>query len=220
MGGISVNRPPVHSACRFALLVVGFAAQGLAQDVLTVALADLSRYFGAAARLVSSAITGLQNVEAAQVPQEQRSNAVDQLRTISYSISNLRVSQGPLIEDLTEYATAVRQHGSASEADVQEWRRIVISMKRVSNIVGNTLTIVEESAWLNATLSAEDRLALREGLLARVGLLDRLLNLPAPSRPEEIGQLERMNQYYRRLFDSLGQLNAAVTHAADQLKVK
>jgi hypothetical protein len=77
---------------------------------------------------------------------------------------------------------------------------------------------VEKSKWLKAAIDEKDRLDLREVLLARSGLLERLAALPAPSIPEDLDHLERINQQYRKLIASLAELNIALTRAADRLK--
>ena len=90
----------------------------------------------------------------------------------------------------------------------------------MSSIVNTTLNVVETSRWLKVTLDERDRLALREVLLGRVSLLQRLRSLPAPGTADEIDQLDQMNRFYRQLMTSLGELNAALTRAAERLKLE
>ena len=80
------------------------------------------------------------------------------------------------------------------------------------------MEVVENSKWLQVVWDPGDRLALREVLLGRVSLLDRLSGLPAPSTPEELEQLDRTNHHYRDLIASLKELNIALTRATDRLK--
>jgi hypothetical protein len=191
-----------------------------AQTLLAAALADLSRYVDAAARFVASAIVGLEKVEAASLSAADRKKAADALREISRDISFLRVSQQVLIEDFSGYVAAVRKRGFASVRDVQDWSNVLSSVRRVSSIVSDTLSVVEASQWLPAGLSAQDRLTLREVLQARSNLLTRFQELPAPSTPEDLDRIEQMNVRYRELFKSLGDLNLALTRAADRLASK
>jgi hypothetical protein len=198
-------------------LAFGFA---VSQTVLSSALQELTRYYGAAATLIANAVSGVNKVEAAQIPQSDRNEVRDELKKISFAISRLRASQMPLVFDLSEYVGRVRARTLDGESRENAWRSILWSVDSVSEIVKTTLDVVETSRWLKVTLDEQDRLALREVLLGRVSLLQRLRSLPAPGTADEIDQLDQMNRFYRQLMRSLGELNAALTRATERLKLE
>ena len=198
-------------------LSFGFA---LSQTVLIIALHDLTRYYSAAARLIASAVSGVNKVEAAQIPQPDRNEVRDELNKISFAISTLRATQAPLVFDISEYAEKVRARTLEGDRREETWRSILGSVDKVSQIVRTTLDIVETSRWLKVTLDERDRLALREVLLGRVSLLQRFRSLPAPGTTEEIDQLEQMNRFYGELMKSLGELNVALLRATERLKLE
>jgi hypothetical protein len=211
----AVRRPVVATG----LVLLMAAPTVVPQTVLAMALGDLSRYFDAAARLIATAVAGLDTADSRELSPDQRAAATAELRNISDSIVFLRVEQKMLIVDLSEYADTVRKRGTVSDSDVKMWRAILSSIAQVSDIVRDLLTLVEQSQWLAVAVSAEDRLALAEVLEARVSLLTRLRGLPTPGTPDELDQLERMNGRYINLHQSLGALNVALTRAADRLAV-
>jgi hypothetical protein len=201
-----------------ALIAIVLGTSGHTQTILTLLLEDLSRYLVAAARLTANAVAGVDKVEAAQIPSTERQQAREELRRISQALSMLRARQTPLVEDLTQYARTVRERGVDPEANGRSWRLILSEVQSVSGVVAATVDIVEGSKWLKATFDEKDRLALREVLLGRASLLDRLRALPAPGAPEELDQLDRMSQHYRQLMASLNALNIALTRATDRLQ--
>lgn len=195
----------------------GFA---VSQTVLSIALQELTRYCGAAATLIANAVSGVNKVEAAQIPQSDRNEVRNELKKISFEISTLLVGQMALVFDLSEYVNKVRARTLDGERRENEWRLILSSIDRVSQIVKTTLDVVESSRWLKVTLDEQDRLALREVLLSRASLLQRLRSLPAPGTADEIDQLDQMNRFYRQLMKSLGELNVALTRATERLKLE
>ena len=198
-------------------LAVFLSSLALPQTTLTLALADLTRFYGAAVSLVANAISGVNKIESAQIPNADRKQVVDELKKVSQAISKLRSGQAPLVVDLADYVNKVRS-GQLSGADRDfEWGRIDLSMAKVSEAVRTTLAVVDGSRWLKVALTAEDRLALRETLQSRDLVLSRLMSLPPPQTASEIDQLDRMNKFYQRLVKSLGELNAALTRAVDRL---
>jgi hypothetical protein len=200
-------------------LLLGFTfGLSVAQTVLSSTLDELTLYYGAAARFIASAIIGVDRVEAAQIPRADRAPARDELQTISWAVSRLRTRQAPLVFDLSEYVKSVRSGALDGERRELEWQRILQSVASVRSIVTETLDVVERSQWLNVTLGAEDRLALREVVVSRGLVLDRFRSLPAPKTSDEINQLEQTNKYYRQLISSLGDLNVAVEHARERLR--
>jgi hypothetical protein len=188
------------------------------QTILTFLLEDLSRYFGAAATLTVAAVAGVDKVEAAQIPSAERQQAQEELRRISRALSMLRSRQLPMVEDLSQYTSDVREHGFNADMHTRQWQLILSSVRSISDTVSTTVEVVEGSKWLKVAFDEKDRLVLREVLFGRVNLLQRLSALPAPSTPEELGQVDRMNRYYRQLIASLNTLNIALTRAADRLK--
>ena len=198
-------------------LAFGFA---VSQTVLSSALQELTRYYGAAGRFIASAVSGVNKVEAAQIPQSNRNEVRDELNKISFAISTLRASQMPLVFDLSEYVDKVRARTLEGERREDAWRSILGSVDRVSQVVKTTLDIVETSRWLKVTLDERDRLALREVLLGRASLLQRLRPLPAPGTADEIDQLDQMNRFYGQLVRSLGDLNAALVRATERLELE
>ena len=198
-------------------LAFGFA---VSQTVLSNALQELTRYYRAAATLIANAVAGVNKVEAAQIPRSDRDEVRNELKQISFEISELLVSQMALVFDLSEYVDKVRARTLDGERRENEWRLILSSIDRVSQIVKTTLDVVETSRWLKVTLDEQDRLALREVLLGRASLLQRLRSLPAPGAADEIDQLDQMNRFYRQLMKSLGELNVALTRATERLKLE
>ena len=188
------------------------------QTILTFLLEDLSRYFGAAATLTVAAVAGVDKVEAAQIPSAERQQAQEELRRISLALSMLRSHQLPMVEDLSQYTSDFREHGFNADIHTRQWQLILSSVRSISDTVSTTVEVVEGSKWLKVAFDEKDRLVLREVLFGRVNLLQRLSALPAPSTPEELGQVDRMNRYYRQLIASLNTLNIALTRAADRLK--
>jgi hypothetical protein len=200
--------------------VVFAAAVGVSaasQTVLQSLLDDLGRYFGAAARLTVSVIAGIDAVQAAQLPPQERQAAAAELRRISQEILELREKQEPLVFDMGEYVTRVRAGTLDADQRGRAWRSIVRGIGNVSPIVQTTLEVVKESRWLKTALSEEDRLTLQRVLMGRVSLLNQLRELDAPSTPEEIEQLDRLSKLYRELLKSLDQMNAALLRGIDGL---
>jgi hypothetical protein len=187
------------------------------QTILTFLLEDLSRYFGAAATLTVAAVAGVDKVEAAQVPSAERQQAQEELRRISRALSMLRSRQLPMVEDLSQYTSDVREHGFNAGIHTRQWQLILSSVRSISDTVSTTVEAVEGGKWLKVAFDEKDRLVLREVFFGRVNLLQRLSALPAPSTPEELGQVDRMNLFYRQLIASLNTLNIALTRAADRL---
>ena len=85
-------------------------------------------------------------------------------------------------------------------------------------MVQTTLEVVESSRWLNVTLDEQDRLALREVLLAR-GSGSANGWVPASSWEPSMKSTgsTRWNRFYRQLVKSLGDWNVALTRATDRL---
>ena len=89
----------------------------------------------------------------------------------------------------------------------------------VSRTVRATLSVVEGSRWLKVALDENERVELRGVIMTRGVLLSRFAQIPTPSTPEELEQLDRMNGHYRQLMKSLHALNIALTRATDRLKL-
>lgn len=201
------------------VFAMAFSVSAASQTVLESLLDDLSRYFGAAARLTINVIAGVETVQAGQIPAAaDRQVAVQELQKISREISLLRASQTPLVFDIGEYVTKVRGNNLDAEQRGRAWRSILSGIDRVSPIVHAALQVVETSRWLKVALNEDDRLALRQVLMGRGDLLDRLRALQAPSTAEEIDRLDSASQFYRQLMMSLDGLNAALLRATDRLK--
>lgn len=204
----------VHIAL-ILFLSFGFVAS---QTIVSAALQDLTRYYGAAVRLIANAISGVNNVEAAAIPRPDRDEVRNELRRISVEISSLRAAQMPLVTDLSEYVKKSRTGALDGKSRENEWSRILSSIDRVSQIVRTTFEVVETSRWLKVALDVSDRLALREVLIGRAALLQRLRSLPAPGSADEVDQVDQMNRYYIQLVKSLGDLNVSLTRATEKLR--
>src|SRR6266480_401333 len=111
----------IRMICFPLVLAIALCAAGHTQTILTLLLEDLSRYFGAAARLTANAVVGIDKVEAAQIPSTDRRQAGEELRRISLDLSMLRAQQTPLVSDLTQYVSDVRTHGFDSQRQGREW---------------------------------------------------------------------------------------------------
>jgi hypothetical protein len=129
----------------------------------------------------------------------------------------LTARQTPLLTDLSRYTRDVRT-GMNVDVQTKTWKRILGDVKTISKTVSTTIETVEKSKWLTAAFNEENKLALRQVLLQRVGLLDRLSQLDAPSTPTELDQLDRMNEDYELLISNLDKLNVALTGTAERLK--
>jgi hypothetical protein len=199
------------------MFAAAFSVSAASQTVLESLLDDLSRYFGAAARLTVSVIAGIDAVQAAQLPAPERQAATEELRRISQEILDLREKQEPLVFDMGEYVTRVRAGALDPDQRVSAWRSILRGIGNVSPIVQTTLEVVKESRWLKAALSEDDRLTLQRVLMGRATLLNRLRALDPPSTPEEIDQLDSASRFYRELMKSLDALNAALLRGIDRL---
>jgi hypothetical protein len=203
----------------FAALATAFGAISEAQTIFDGVFEDLSRYFGAATRLVATTVAGVDSVQAASVPAQDRQRAAEELKNISRAFSQLRVMQIPLVDDLSNYSRDVRVNGFDGGNHEADWKGIVLSCSAVSSLVASVLNMVEESQWLKVTFNTGDRLATREVLMGRASLLMKLSTLPAPKTSSELDQLDRMNARYRELLEALNKLNIALTRAADRLTV-
>lgn len=209
----------VSRAARIAPMLVATAVALLgAQTLLEVALNDLTRFSGAAVRLITSAIAGVDTVSASKVPEAERAEVTTELRAISTAISGLRAYQSPLIFDLSEYLAKSRAGTLKGDDQRASWNSILRSVQAVSHVVKRTLETVEGSDRLKVALSTEDRIELREVLMTRGVLLGNLSTLQAPRSAAELDQLERFNALYRDLVASLGKLNASLLRATDRLK--
>jgi hypothetical protein len=192
-------------------------ALAVSQTILNSTLQEVTRYSAAALNLIANAVSGVNKVEAAQIPQSDRSEVQNELKRISFAISTLRSAQMPLVFDLSEYVDKVRADQLDDSARKREWSNIVESIDQVSRTVKTTLDVVETSRWLKIALDEEDRLTLREVLLSRASLLSKLGSLPAPRSTDEINELEQLNKFYRQLVRSLGDLNAALVRATERI---
>ena len=170
--GIFSHLAKYLQACVMTLLLSVTFELALSQTVVTLALKDLTRFYGAAVVLVANAISGVNKLDPVQIPKEDRNNAVDELDKVSFAISRLRSSQAPLVFDLSEYVNNVRSGALKGKARADEWSQLVSTMDRVSGVVKSTLDVSENSHWLKVTLDTQDRLSLREVLLSRVSLLE------------------------------------------------
>ena len=204
----------------FALLLSLAFGVAVSQTVLSSALQELGRYFRAAATLIGNTVSGVDTVQAAQIPQSDRTAVRDELKKISFALSTLYAEQSPLVFDLSDYVSRARSGELVGERRENAWRSILLGVNRVATIVNSTLDVVETSRFLKVTLNEQDRLALREVLLGRASLLKRLRSLPTPGTPDEIDQLDEMNKFYRELMNSLKNLNASLTRATERLKLE
>jgi len=191
---------------------------GHTQTIIGAELAELARVFRGAVGLIAQAIVGVDRVEARQIPNAERSQAIEELRNISRALSNLSVVQMPLVQDLSSYSSDVRLRGFDPEKHGRMWREILLSVASVSNVVSTTVNHVETSRWLQITFNESDRLALREVLFARNNLLEKLRNSMPPRTPEDLDQLDQLSQNYRQLIASLHALNIALTRATDRVR--
>jgi hypothetical protein len=199
------------------VLALVFTIPAGSETVSAMLLGDLSRYFGAAARLIVNVISGVDAVQAGQIPGASRREAVAEIERISREISFLRARQTPLVFDLGQYVAKVRENALNADQRQRAWRSVLSDIASVTPLVQTTLEVVERSPWLKVALTEADRLALRQVLMGRSDLLDRLRALEAPSTPEEIDTLDGMTQFYRQLMMSLDQLNATLLRATDRL---
>jgi hypothetical protein len=204
----------------FVALATAVGAICEAQTVFDQVFEDLSRYFGAATRLVATTVAGVDSVQAASVPAKDRQRAAEELQNISRAFSNLRVMQIPLVENLSSYSSDVRARGFDAGNHEADWKGIVQSCSAISGLVTSVLDMVEKSQWLKVTFNQQDRLATREVLMGRGVLLMGLASLPAPKTSSELDQLDRMNARYRELLKALNELNIALTRAADRLTAR
>jgi hypothetical protein len=192
----------------------------VSQTVLSTTLQELTRYYRAAATLVGNAIAGVNNLKSAQIPQSDRKEVRDELRRVSFAISELRMTQAPLVFDLSEYVSVLRAGTLDAESSRKEWEFILHSVRKVRRVVKTTFDVVKSSRWLNMTLDAEDLIALREVIGSRGVVLDNLESLPAPKELHEINQLERMNRFYSQLVRSLDELNVVLAHEIEVLSLE
>jgi hypothetical protein len=142
---------------------------------------------------------------------------LNELRTLSLKMSNVRAVNSYLTFNLSDYVDQVRGGTLKGAGRAKAWRSILETAWLLSLIVQDTLDLFERSQWLEVRLEPHDRLALREVLLGRVSVLTRLRSLPPPGTTDEIEQLDQMNIFYRQLIKSLGQLNETLTRAIDRL---
>jgi hypothetical protein len=201
-----------------AVIAIVFGTTCYTQTLLTLLLEDLSRYFGAATRLTTAAIAGVDGLRPVSILPEHRQEAEQELRRLSFALSALKATQSVFVEDLSQYTGDVREGRLSGDGRLRQWKLILSSVGRISEVVSDAVEGIERSNWLKVAFNPEDRLALREVLLERRGLLSRLRPLPAPGTPEELEQLDGINQHYRRLIASLNALNIALTRAADRLQ--
>lgn len=193
----------------------------LAQTVSTQVLKELTVYYGAAARLIANTITSVNGVQPDRiVDSNDRKQLVDELKSISFSISSLRVRQTPLVASLLDYVDQVRAGKLNGSDRNRKWGSIVVSSTSLKGTVATTLHVVEKSRYLTAGLDERDRLALREALLGRGLVLDEIRSLQVPGTQDEIDQLEKMNKFYSQLVKSLSDLNIALLKAIDRLNAQ
>lgn len=210
----------ISKLCGLVTISIMLGTMAVGQTLTSTLLEDLSRYIGAAARLTANATIGIDKANAAPIPNTAlRKEAGEELKGISRALSELRVKQTPLVEDLSEYTKDVRTRGFNHQRHDRSWQEILSIVEVVSRTVQATLSVVERSKWLKVALDENDRVELREVIMTRGILLSRFARIPTPSRPEELEQLDRMNGQYRQLMKSLHALNIALTRATDRLKL-
>ena len=79
-GRSSVSRYTLKALPALLLyLAFGFA---VSQTVVSSALEELTRFYGAAVKLIANAVSGINNVQAAQIPQSDRNEVRNELRAI------------------------------------------------------------------------------------------------------------------------------------------
>ena len=190
-----------------------------AQNTFQLALSDLSNYLGSAVRLIGDVIRGVDKIDRATIPGNDRQEAVKQLTQVSFAIQGLLGRQAPLIKDLSRYAAAVRKNGFVATDDTdKEWKLILASTQGVSAVVRDTYQLAATGTLLKVAIGEEDKRTLDGVLLARAGLLGQLAGLRAPGTREEIEQLEALNQNYSGLFKALGTLQGKLLDAAARIK--
>ena len=206
-----------------ALIAMVLNTTGFTQSISDLLFDDVSQYLGAAARLIAAAIAGVDQVEASQLSPQKRLQLQKELRDISWQLSSMTARQRSLLETI-EKRNSLRlnnpilhdilqplSHGGYGWYDTRE-------VADISEIVSAVLKSIENSEGLKMVFDAKDRLALRETLLGRQTLLDKLKTLPMPDTSEDFEKLTQIASYYRKLVVRIEDLNVSLTHAVDRLE--
>src|SRR5262249_40866954 len=156
------------------ILVLTLCTTAGPNTILSGLIEDLSRYIGAAARLTTNVVAGLDKVQAAEIPAGARQQASENLQTISDELLRLKIYCGILVDSISEYTDRAERQKFSTQEQARLWRSILSDIERHSRFVSSILNTLETSKWLNVVLDAKDRTELRSMLIGRNGLLDRI----------------------------------------------
>jgi hypothetical protein len=207
-----------------AITAMVLSTTGFTQSISDLLFDDVSQYLGAATRLIAAAIGGVDRLEASQLPPGKRLLLRNELRDISYQLSSITARQHTLIEEIERRSFRRKNFilNDILQAQTSGYGGFwgPPEVKDISDSVSVALKSIENSEALKMVFDAKDRLALRETLLGRQTLLDKLATLPMPNTNEDLEKLNQIALYYRKLVARLEELNVALTKAADRLASK
>lgn len=193
-----------------ATLACGAArADPFVEDVLDGA----TSYFGAAGDMMS----GLANRLGALTPKgmsgSKRKAIAADMDALNDALSSLSMRQGMLIADIGAYIESVRARGFIETEHPSMWRQAVSGMDLVLDQVLAVQKHQQQASWMKTKLSAAQEQALADVLSARISLLQRLRDLPAPRTPVEIDKLAAMHKRYQELAQKLWDLRTVLLEA-------
>jgi hypothetical protein len=202
------------------VILLASATSAVAAGLITQSLGDLERYLKAASGLVLQIATGLDGAKFDALQPEERETAQRQLQTLSDGLGEIFLSQTSLVHNLDFYVTIAKDPAKTPAERDSFWTAMVLNpaqaVYRSVNEVKSFVAVGER--LFSVTLSDADRLALGDNLRARGIVLRTFDQMPPPTSPEDVLQLEGLIAHYKVLIENLKVLRIAVDGALRRLK--
>lgn len=185
-------------------------AQELSVEAILQSIGDA---FAPAAGLAADTAKSVSNLKPSMFTKTERPTVIEGISTFESELEALNMRQGTLVADIGDYVASVRTHGFSEVEHPPMWRSITTELRHVARQVAVVQAEQAKASWLKKTLSPEQDQQLRDVLIARGALIEKLSSLPAPRTPIEIDKLAALHARYVELRKQLYALREALAKA-------
>lgn len=185
-----------------------------AQEVtLESVLQSIGEAFGPATGLAAETAKSVSKLKPSMFKKKERPAVVEGISSFESALEVLNMRQGVLVADIGDYVTSVRTHGFSETEHPPMWRSITPELRNVARQVAVVQDEQAKATWLKKTLSPGQDQQLRDVLVARGALIEKLSSLPAPRTPVEIDKLAALHARYIELRKQLHELRQELAKA-------